>query len=367
MTINRRSFLAVIVMVFVPAMVGLWFSAGTPATVETLPTRLSDKEYWQLVSDFSEPNGYFRSDNLLSNEIWFQHVLPELTGTAKASRAYLGVGPEQNFTYITALKPRMVFIFDIRRGNLDLHLMYKALFELSKDRADFVSRLFSIERLGGLGADSTIQEIFDAYLACKPSQSLYAANLDAIKNHLVRTHSLPLPQEDLAGIDYVYNNFYEFGPRINYSSSRGNGFGGFGGFGRVTYSGLMTTDDGQGNTRSFLGSEKHFAFMKDLESNNLLMPIVGDFGGPTAIRAVAGYLNEKGATVSAFYLSNVEQYLRQDGMWDRLCRNVRTLPLDESSTFIRSARDRQFGFGRGLNSELGNMRDDTMACTLTGR
>ena len=107
--------------------------------------------------------------------------------------------------------------------------------------------------------------------------------------------------------------------------------------------------------------------MKELESKNLLVPIVGDFGGPKAIRSVAGYLHEKGATVSAFYLSNVEQYLQQDGIWNRFCRNVRTLPLDSTSTFIRSARDRQFGFGRGLNSELGNMFRDTLACTLAGR
>jgi hypothetical protein len=128
----------------------------------------------------------------------------------------------------------------------------------------------------------------------------------------------------------------------------------------------MTANDGQGIERSFLATKESFEFMKQLESKNLLIPVVGDFGGPKAIRTVASYLNEKGATVSAFYLSNVEQYLRQDGMWNNFCRNVRTLPLDSTSTFIRSVRDRQFGFGRGLNSELGNMSRDTLACTLTG-
>ena len=61
----------------------------------------------------------------------------------------MGVGPEQNFTYIVATKPSMAFIVDVRRGNLDLQLMYKALFELSADRAEFVSRLFSQEASGG--------------------------------------------------------------------------------------------------------------------------------------------------------------------------------------------------------------------------
>jgi hypothetical protein len=364
---TRRAFLLIAAPVFIAAIVGLSFNSGPRARVETLSPRLTDEEFWRLITDTSEANGYFRSDNLLSNELWFQYVIPELTEIARAGRVYLGVGPEQNFSYITALKPKMVFIIDIRRGNLHLQLMYKALFELSKDRAEFVSRLFSIERPEGLGPDSTVQEIFDAYMKAESSEALYKENLKSIRDHLAGTHSLPLPQEDLDGIEYVYNNFYQFGPRINYSSSRGSVFGGFGGFGRTTYSDLMTTDDGRRDRRSFLASEESFAFLKGLESKNLLVPVVGDFGGPKAIRAVGRYLHDKGATVSAFYLSNVEQYLRQDGIWNSFCRNVRTLPLDSTSIFIRTVRDRQFGFGRGLNSELGNMVRDTLSCSLTGR
>src|SRR5688572_12463513 len=84
------------------------------AGAQALPTQLSDEEFWKLSSDLSEPDGTFRSDNLLSNELWFQYVIPELTQTARQGRVYLGVGPEQNFTYIAALKPRMVFLFDVR-------------------------------------------------------------------------------------------------------------------------------------------------------------------------------------------------------------------------------------------------------------
>src|SRR5262245_15309628 len=105
------------------------------------PTELSDRQFWSLSKESSEEDGYFRSDNLLSNETSFQYIIPDLLKTAKQGRVYLGVGPEQNFTYIAALKPTMVFIIDIRHGNLDVHLLYKALFELSKDRAEFVARL----------------------------------------------------------------------------------------------------------------------------------------------------------------------------------------------------------------------------------
>src|SRR5687767_1253138 len=98
------------------------FTIGLQA--ETLPSQLSDQEFWQLISEFSEPNGYFRSDNLVSNEPYFQQVLPELTGIVAPGGVFLGVGPEQNFTYIAALRSKMAFVIDIRRGNLELQLMY---------------------------------------------------------------------------------------------------------------------------------------------------------------------------------------------------------------------------------------------------
>src|SRR5437667_3481890 len=103
--------------------------ASSRAAGTGLPASLSDHSFWQLSVDASEPNGYFRSENLTSNELQFQYVIPDLERRIWPGNVYLGVGPEQNFTYIAAVKPAMAVIFDIRRGNLLLHLMYKALFE----------------------------------------------------------------------------------------------------------------------------------------------------------------------------------------------------------------------------------------------
>src|SRR5262249_15439371 len=150
--------------------------------------------------EFSEEDGVFRSDNLLSNETTFQYIIPKLLKTTKQGRVYLGVGPEQNFTYIAALKPTMAIIIDIRHGNLDVHLMYKALFELSKDRADFVSRLFSRKRPEGLTENSSVSDIFNAYLAADGSQDLFEANLKAIQDVLIKKHGFPLTSGDIEGI-----------------------------------------------------------------------------------------------------------------------------------------------------------------------
>src|ERR1051325_974878 len=156
------------------------------------PKELSDQQFWSLSKEFSEDDGVFRSDNLLSNETSFQYVIPNLLKGTKQGRVYLGVGPEQNFTYIAALKPAMAFIIDIRHGNLDVHLMYKALFELSKDRAEFVSRLFSRKRPDGLTTKSTSSELFNAYLRASGSKEMYEENLKAVEDVLMKKHEFPL-------------------------------------------------------------------------------------------------------------------------------------------------------------------------------
>ena len=124
----------------------------------------------------------------------------------------------------------------------------------------------------------------------------------------------------------------------------------------------MTQTDGNGVNRGYLANEENYKILKDLEEKNLIVPLVGNFAGPKAIRAVGKYLKEHGATVTAFYLSNVEQYL--GGTWNTFCTNVASLPLDEKSTFIRASRGGGLGYGSGggLTTSLGSMLAETKSC-----
>jgi hypothetical protein len=355
------------VVVLLTLAIGLVTASAPPrlaAAADTLPQRLSDQEFWKLSQELSEPDGFFRSDNLLSNELYYPSVMGDLVRRTKPGGVYLGVGPEQNFNYITAIKPKIVFITDVRRGNLHTQLMYKALFELSKDRADFVGRLFTKRRPEGLTERSTAAEIINAYWDVVTSpEAAFRENAQAIRDVLTKKHSLPISEDDLNSIiERVYWHFWWHGLQITYNSSSGGT-----GRGNMTdYASLMIAQDDGGGFRSYLSSEEGFRFLKDLEERNLVVPVVGNFGGPKALRAVGKYVRDRGATVTAFYLSNVEQYLQQDGLWMTFCANVASMPLDASSTFIRSASSGGGGRGGGLMNYLASMQEETKAYCPNG-
>jgi hypothetical protein len=339
MTVRRRPLFVAAVL----SLCGVALIASRAQVVtDTLPTELNDRLFWRMVTDFSEPDGLFRSDNFVSNERSYQEVIPELKQRRLPNGVYLGVGPDQNFTYVTALRPRMTFIIDIRRQNLIQHLLFKAIVETSDDRADFLARLFSRPRPAGLDESSSPGALFDAYDDVVATEALFQKNLAELENGLVGRHGFALTPDDLRSVEYVYRAFFSEGSALRYSFPRR----------RLhvfpTYAELLLAVDRDGVNHSYLATEQNFRILRDVERRNLLVPIVGDFGGDKAIRAVGRYLTEHGATVNYIYTSNVEQYLFESDAFRRYYSNVATLPLGDKSTFIRAFFDAGFMYPPGI-------------------
>jgi hypothetical protein len=299
----------------------------------TLPVTLSNQDFWSLSASLSEPAGSFtHSENLVSNEPLFVHTIRRLR---PKGGAYIGVGPEQNFSYVAKLRPAIAFIIDIRRENRNLHLMYKALFEMSADRADFVSRLFSRERPAGLSPTTSVQDLFAAYATVSPAAHLYEQNLRLVRERLVDFHGFALTNADIESIEHALRAFYADGPDIHYGRSLARDAAG------PSYRVLMTGKDQSGESRSYLAAEDAFAFVKELQARNMIVPIVGDFAGPHAIRSAGDYIRQHRAIVAAFYGSNVEVYLTR-GRVAAYCANLATLPYSSRTWFIGSKGTQTF-------------------------
>jgi hypothetical protein len=293
----------------------------------TLPAALSDQEFWRLIEQLSEPAGSFTlSDNVVSNE-------PRFPETARWLRprggVYIGVGPEQNFSYIVGQRPVLAFIVDIRRENLDLHLLYKALFELSSDRVDFVSRLFSRPRPPGLRTTASVDEIFEQFERVPAAAGQYDSTAALVRERLLTVHKLPLSAADLDWIGRTFRWFHEYGPAIDYYGDRAVDAV------RPSYRQLMTARDFSGRHRSFLATEAAFRFVKEMQTRNLIVPVVGDFGGPTALRRVGDYVRAHRNRIDIVYGSNVGVYLSNQQTM-AFCHNLATLPATSRTLFIDS-------------------------------
>ena len=317
------------------------------AAAASLPAKMSDAEFWALTTEISEPGGYFRiPDNFTSNEPEIGQIVGSIRDRKLTGGVYLGVGPEQNLTYISAIKPQMAFILDIRRQAAMQHLMFKAMFELSKDRGDFLSMLFAKPRPKDLDASVPIQKLWEVYFPILVDSALATKTRDRVVEHLTKTHKFALIADEIAQLDWVMSAFVQYGPGITTNGGAGRGGGGNTARTFADLTGWST--DNSGFPQSFLATDETFQVVKALHDKNLIVPVTGDFGAPKALRGIGAYITARGGKVSAFYLSNVEQYLFQDGKAGAFYDNVATLPIMDSSVFIRP-----YALRRGGNALCG--------------
>ncbi|HSB10894.1 MAG TPA: hypothetical protein VLM38_15515 [Blastocatellia bacterium] len=302
------------------------------------PEGLSTAEFARLIRDLSEEGGYFRSDNFTSNETSYLHVVDRLRSLGAAGGAYIGVGPEQNFTYIAKVRPRIAFIVDIRRQAMIQHLMFKAIFYLAANRAEYLSLLLSkpLPKDKPPAADASTADILKFFGQAPTDERAYSANLAAIRKAIKESFQVQLTESDQASLDYVYKNFRDDGLDIAYrmEGMRGGWF--------PSLKELIEQPDQNGKLGNFLATREDYEFVRDMHRRNLIIPVVGDFAGKKALAAVGDYLKKNGLAVTAFYTSNVEQYLFQNGVFGGFAENVRKLPINEHSLFIRAVPNTRF-------------------------
>ncbi|HYK87901.1 MAG TPA: hypothetical protein VE398_03980 [Acidobacteriota bacterium] len=294
-------------------------------------------EFSRIVTEFSEENGFFRSDNFVSNETSYLHVLDKMRDMGCTGGAYIGVGPEQNFTYIAKIRPRVAFIVDIRRQAVIQHLMYKAIFHLADTRAKFLAYLFSIPLSAGvnLPADAPIDRTLNYFEMASSSPIEFSRNLELIEKTIEDDFAFPLSDRDKVSLRYVYTAFHDENLNIQYRAGNpswpGNPWGSF-----PTLREIILQEDLRGRPGNFLASRSDYEFIRDLQEHNRIIPVVGDFAGTKALDRVAEYLKRNGYWVSAFYTSNVEQYLFNNGVFNGFAENVARLPITDKSIFIRA-------------------------------
>jgi hypothetical protein len=304
-------------------------------------------ELARLSAQLSEPEGYFDTDNLISNESSYLQVADRLDAAVPSGGVYLGVGPDQNFSYLARVRPRYAFILDIRRQNLLEHLLFAALFARADDAYQYLCLLFSrscpaaTPAGGWAGVESTLQGL------PPPSEAVFAANLRAAYQHIEGPLAFPLQAPDRDDIRRIYRAFFEEQADIRFRSF-GRSWATF----HPTYRTLLRARSPSGRFGSFLDSPEDYRFVRDLSRSQRIVPVVGAFDGLRALRAIGGWVRARGLTVSAFYTSNVEFYLMRNQTFERFVANLRELPSQPESVLIRAC----FDYGRSHPAEIPGQR-----------
>lgn len=338
--IRKLSFLILICCALTQQPLQAYLAQQTQPTTKPLLTASTD--FARLIERLSEPGGYFDSDNLISNESSFQHVMSKLRKMNITGGAYIGVGPDTGFTYIAQIRPKMAFIIDIRRDNLLQHFWFKALFAMSRNRLEYLCHIFGKPVPADLKQWETksIAQIIE-YLDKTPKKADLLAAVQKQLQEKVKAFGLPLKQEELDHIAYVQQSFYDAGLDLKFTS-RGRGSRWY----YPDYRTLLLERDLTGKQCNYLVNEDDFQYVKTLEDKNLIVPVVGDLAGKSALANIGKYIAEKGEKVSAFYTSNVEFYLMRGygSSFDSFAENVKQLPRGESSVLIRSYFNGTWGY-----------------------
>lgn len=292
----------------------------------------SIRDFGALIGRLSESGGYFDTDNLISNESSYLHVIGALERYGVQGGAYIGVGPDQNFSYIARIRPRIAFLIDIRRDNMLQHLMFKALFARSRNRIEYLALWLGKRAPANVDAWSarSIDDIV-AYLDSAPSTNATGSASRAAVLDEVRKMGVTLATADYATIERFHQEFINAGLSLRFTSA-----------GRApqpyypTLRQLVLERDLEGKQASYLARESDFRVVKDLQRRNLIVPVVGDLGGTKALTAIAAFMKQRGDKLSALYASNAEDYVLRDGNFSVYARSVAAIPRDNSSVIIRS-------------------------------
>jgi hypothetical protein len=293
---------------------------------------LTDSAFASLVARISEPGGYFDSDNLISNESSYLHVLGAMRRLGVSGGGYVGVGPDQNFSYIAQTRPRIAFIIDIRRDNLLQHLLFKALFEMARNRVEYLALLTgrAVPNDVARWNRSSIDDVV-AYIARSAPDPDQFETTRAIVRNEVRGYGIPVTPAELETISRIHQAFFDGGIELRFTS--------LGRSPRPYYPTLRTLlleRDLTGKQLSYLANEEDFQFVKSLEARNLVVPVVGNLAGDHALREIGRVLAERREKLSTLYVSNVEFYLMREGSFDAFANTVKTFPRDSRSVIVRS-------------------------------
>lgn len=280
-----------------------------------------------------EQDAVVLADNVISNELHFLSIDQEIERQSPPSAAYIGVGPEQNFSYISLVRPSIAMIVDNRRDNAGVHLLHKAAFELANGRTEYLALLLGRTFTAGAepAASSSVVEVLRVFDSLPTTRTSFDQNLDRIMRFLHEKLG-PLELRDREAIERAARTLWgrqlDGRPAVM-GSANGQ---------EPSLREILLAPGSEGAAHGYLSTDDQFRIVQRLQQQDRIIPLVGDFAGEKTLVALSSWLRENRHEVGVFYTSNVEQFLDQRA-WERWQKNARRLPFAPQARVIRSFLD----------------------------
>lgn len=262
------------------------------------------QEVVRLALHDAVPGSNYRMDCFVTSEVAHNDVIAKCRPAGDGTRAYIGVGPCQNLTYVGALRPRVAVICDSRLDNLVEHLMFKLLLERAGDPLDYLLQLFS--RVHGNRPATTeisgAEDLLAAFDLATPDHGTYRATEEWLRSEAKRRWEFG--DDHLARLSYVYGQFFARQLSITAVNKECADA-----LGSPTLRDVILATNSYRRNFHFLADPDRFAYVRGMHLADRIIPMLGNFSSPASIELVNAVLAEFGERADTIYLSNIEDHV----------------------------------------------------------
>lgn len=299
-----------------------------PARAGAAPLSL---EHWRhMVSTLSLPGASSSPGYVCQNGSYLQ-VAKSLVARAPADGVYIGVGQDENLSYIALTRPVLALVVGSNHDQLLLQLMYKALFEIAADRQAFLVGLLGADgsELRPASPDDRLSLLMDRVGRLPRTEASFESAHRAIQRRVV-SFGLDLGPDANSKLRDVHQAFFRRGLELRHAPNDRTG-------NPETFPTLRTVLESvspDGAVRSFLGTSAYFDSVRRLHASNRIVPLVGTL--PDALPVVAAFLRQRSLEVGVVHVSSTELAIATPQAFAKWTRSLATLPKSKGALFIRA-------------------------------
>lgn len=288
--------------------------------------------FFELLKWLDEPpTGPSSADNLMTNEDSLASVMDQIRSESPPGTVFLGVGPDQNYTFIATARPIEAYLLDYRKKNQLLHLMHLALIAKSPNRIDYLENYWARRVKVGLISppnddhSKTTEKLLLLFRRSELDQQFLAQNIGDVMSELLNSQFLDA--NEIEEVGRIQKRLAGPGPEARFLALKMY----------PTIASLISMKTRAGKPGHWLAGDDYYQEVRELCFQQKIYPVVGDWSGQLCLKKLAAHLNSTEKKVGLVYISDVEFFLLRGNRFSHYIENLARLPLHDEVRIVRTS------------------------------